>query len=234
LPNDLIDLILPSARVHLIAGNSNAGKTRWIIPTMLQWQAHQPIMGFASHPIPWAYVIGDRLRIEAEDTINSMGIDPSVITMIPAFGPDNKNWRTVMYAAAALKVGVLVWEGFGDFCEGEKKRDVRDFLSSISAMCHDKSYPGGCLTILGIMECPKMKPAEKYADPRQRVSGNSSWVYHTSSVFIIESDKPKDLTEPRRNLYASIKNGISFQTVGDFDNFGRLYFQPPAGTGAKL
>jgi AAA domain len=226
---DLIHRILPAPRIHLLGGNSNAGKTRFIIPTMLEWQKGEPILGFKSHPVPWAYVVGDRLLAEAEATMEDMGIDPASITKIPAFGPDNKNASQIMREAARLKVGLIVWEGFSDFNPGrDHRRDVREYLSTISAACYANEFHKGGLTIIGIMESPKLKPAERYQDPRQRISGVASWGYHSSTVMLIEATDPKDLSNTARKLYVSVKNGISFECDGGFNlATGQLSFDPP-------
>jgi len=227
--SDLIERILPTPRIHLLGGNSNAGKTRFILPMMRQWEAGKPIMGFPSHPVPWAYVVGDRLLVEAEATMKDMGISPKTVPMIPAFGPDNKNWHQVMREAARLHLGLLVWEGFSDFNPGrDHRKDVREFLSNVSALCYANEFHEGGLAIIGIMESPKMRPMERYNDPRQRISGVASWGYHSSTVMLIEAADPKDLSNTERKLYVSVKNGTSFETDGRFDlRTGRLEFDPP-------
>jgi len=195
---------------------------------MVAWAAGRPLLGFTSHPCPWAYVSGDRLLVEAQDTIETMRLSLSDIPIIPAFGQDNKRWQAVIEEAAKMKVGLLVWEGFGDLAPHPACRpQVREFLSQISACCQPTDeFPKG-LTILGVMESPKLKPAERYRDPRQRISGVASWGYHTSTVMLIESPDPSDIANPERLLYASIKNAPSFSTVGRFDGHGHLHFEPP-------
>jgi hypothetical protein len=233
---DLIQRILPTPRIHLLGGNSNAGKTRFILPMMSEWQQGKPIMGFPSRPVPWAYVIGDRLAVEAEATMDDMGINPCSITMIPAFGPHNKNWQQVMREASRLHLGLIVWEGFSDFNPGrDHRKDVREYLSNLSAMCYADEFDQGALTIIGIMESPKLKPAERYNDPRQRISGVASWGYHSSTVMLIEAADAKDLSNTERKLYVSVKNGISFECDGRFNlATGQLHFDPPQEKGGSI
>src|SRR5260221_9687737 len=92
----LIEEVLPTRRVHLLGGVSDAGKTRWVIPAMLDWEDRKEVLGRASHPVPWAYVIGDRTHQEAKDTMHTMGINPDRIRCIPAFGRENKNYLKVL------------------------------------------------------------------------------------------------------------------------------------------
>jgi hypothetical protein len=220
----LIDQLLPTSRLNLIGGNSNVGKTRFLLPMLLDWQAGCPIMGFPTNPVPWAYVVGDRLLVEAHDTCKTMGIDPKRIPMIPAFGEHNKSYRAVLKEAETRKLGFLLWEGFADFCDGERKKEIRDFMSTISAYCHMPQFFNASLTILGVMESPKLKPHETYSDPRQRISGAAGWGYHASSVLLIESVEPTNLENPNRIMHCSVKNGISFSIGGAFNPLGQLRF----------
>lgn len=224
----LIDQILPVRRVNLLGGPSNAGKTRWVIPALKEWEQGNPVLGRASHPAPWAYVVGDRLLEEAEDTIRDMGYNPNTITIVPAFGRDNKGFLQIMMAVGALKPvpELLVIEGFGDLApDPQRKRQVRDFMSEAGAYCQcAPGFPNG-LCILGIMESPKMKPQERYADARQRISGVAGWGYHASTVLMLEPDDLDDDNSPR-TLSASVKYGLNFklEALGQFDGQNRLIF----------
>jgi hypothetical protein len=221
---DLIDGILPKNRVHLLAGVSDAGKTRWVLPAMIEWQQGNPVFDCASNPVPWAYVVGDRLQQEAVDTLASMGYSPNIIRMIPAFGKHNKGWLQILMAAAALDPipEFLVVEGFGDLC-GEKRPEVREFLGTVGAFCEGvREFPNG-LTLLGVVESPKQKPYEKYPNPRQRVSGTSAWGYHTSTILLLEGTKGDDeLLRPDRTLWVCLKNGKRRKLLASFDAVGRL------------
>lgn len=220
----LLDEVFPSNRVHLLAGVSDAGKTRLILPAMLQWAQGGLLWGRQCHPVPWAYVIGDRLEQEAHDSMNSMNINPSSVRCIPAFGRHSKSYLQILEAAAALRPlpEFLVWEGFSDMC-GERKFEVKDFLGNIGAYCQGtKEFPTG-LTILGIAESPKQKPYEKYPNPRQRVSGSSAWSYHTSTILLLEGIKgDEELLTGKRVLYVCSKNGKRRMLGADFDAQGRL------------
>lgn len=225
----LIDSLLPTKRVHLLGGTSNIGKSRWLLPTLVGWSGGKSVMGFSSHPVPWAYVSGDRLLVEAQDTIRSLGIPLESIPIIPAFGQHNKTWIQVLEVASKMNLGLLAWEGFGDLVPPPGlKNQVREFLSAMSAHCcgERSSFPNG-LTIIGVMESPKMKPSERYKSPRERISGVASWGYHTSSVMLIEAADPENVSDPRRVFHASLKNASSFTAQGEFDSSGHIRFGLP-------
>ena len=216
--SDLVEGLIPARRVHLLGGRSDAGKTRFILPAMLDFAAGKPFLGRVSRPVPWAYVVGDRLQEEAEDTIKTLGIDLKDVPMIPAFGKHNKTYRQIFEAAEKMTPSpkLLVIEGFGDLC-GEKKAEIRTFLSTVGAYCQEGR------TVIGIMESPKMRPKERYDDARQRISGVSAWGYHSSTVFVLEPvERDKDVMEPNRALYACVKNGQRSKFDLMFDERGQL------------
>lgn len=194
-----------------------------------QWETGQPILTAASHPVPWAYVTGDRDIEEAEATLTDMGIVPSTVRIIPAFGRDNKNFRQVMDAAAQLQPvpELLAIEGFTDLCERPESRNVvREFMSSASAYCtaRYREWPNG-LTIIGVVESPKQKPHERYANPRQRISGASAWGYHAQTVFVVEYlESDKECLGPDRTLFVCRKQGKRLKIAGQFDSQNRLIF----------
>ena len=221
----LIDDVLPTHRVHLLAGVSDAGKTRFVIPAMLDWALGKPVLERPSHPKPWAYVIGDRTQREAADTMNDMGIDIDAIPCIPAFGQDRKTANEILLAAQKMtpQPQLLVWEGFHDAPDGERKKDVQSFLSRMAMNCEDeRSFPKG-LTILGICESPKLKPAERYPNPRQRVSGVSAWGFHSSTILLIENiENDPSYLQPQRIIWICSKIAIRRQVLATFNEKGRL------------
>src|SRR5574337_1032951 len=80
----LIDSILPVQQVHLVAGPTGAGKTTWLLQTLLDWHRGKPVLGFCSHPCRWAYIAADRTAQDALMTVMRMGIGPAELPFIPA------------------------------------------------------------------------------------------------------------------------------------------------------
>jgi hypothetical protein len=221
----LIDDVLPKHRIHLLGGLSDIGKTRWIIPAMLQWEQGLPVLGRNSHPAPWVYISGDRDLVEAHDSINGMGFSPTAIRILPATGRHRKPWRDIILALSKWepRPELLVWEGFHDLPDGERRSEISDFFSNISAYCHpSQEFPKG-FTILGIVEAPKQKPYEKYPNPRQRISGASAWGYHASTVMLIEAVEHDDeLKTDLRSFVICCKNAKRRYLNACFDAQGRL------------
>jgi hypothetical protein len=214
----LKDILTPH-RVHLLAGVSDAGKTRFLIPILMTTPGLPP----------WVYVVGDRTVEDANDTISDMGFNPATVPMLPAFGAHNKEtWLEIVIALERQfpKAELIVVEGFQDLCDGQgKAREIRNFLSDVSAhLPASKAHPNG-LTVLGVVESPKMKPHEKYSNPRQRVSGFSGWGYHGSTIMLIEdAAKDEQFLTPNRLMWVCTKGNIRRKIEGCFDGQNRLIF----------
>jgi hypothetical protein len=102
---------------------------------------------------------------------------------------------------------------------------VFEFLSGIDAYLKPTAeFPAG-LTVLGIAESPKMKPKEKYGDPRQRISGCTAWASHASTVFLLEPlDNDPSGSNADRQLWVCRKTGPRRKLVTQFDAKGNLVF----------
>jgi AAA domain len=221
---ELIDGVLPSHRVHLLGGISDAGKTRWALPAFVDWAMGLPVFGNASNPVPWAYVAADRTLREATETISSLQLNPGDIRVIPAFGMHNKSALSILHAAKELVPipQFLLWESFQDMC-GHQRDEVKEFLGQMCAFCESNvDFPLG-LTILGICESPKQKPFERYSNPRQRVSGSSAWGYHSGTIIMIEStDADPEMLTDDRVVWVCAKKSKRRKLAGQFDAIGRL------------
>lgn len=216
---------MPAQEVHLLTGDSNAGKTRWLIGALLEWEQGLPILGCKSNPVPWAYASPDRTGRSFERTLNGMGLSLTQVPFIEAFGAHSKRMEQIVQVAAEHKVELLVIEGFQKFVEPPGQgRQVQEFLEYLSKKTErSREFPNG-LTFLGVAESPKMKPKERYEDPRQRVSGAAAWAYYSETVFVMERKNPKDNRDPERILHVSPKQGVNLALEGGFDVQGRLRF----------
>lgn len=219
-PTYLVEKIIPSGRIHLLAGISSAGKSRWIIPSLLLWQTGMPILGLRSHPVPWCMVCADRPLSDAHDTLATMGFKPSSVDIIPAFGKYNKTRLEILTEITKRKVGMVFWEGFDMMIRNPNHPGaVREFLSAVSSFCEEG------LTIIGTVGVPKLKPAETYQNPRQLVGGSSLWERATSTNFVIQPTNPKNVGDGSRMLHVCLKNAPSFAVQGAFHPNGVLVFE---------
>jgi hypothetical protein len=80
------------------------------------------------------------------------------------------------------------------------------------------------MTIIGVVESPKLKPQERYENPRWRVSGAAAWAHYSETIFLIEPSFAKDIDKPERKLYVCPRNAPGMELKGAFDKHGRLTF----------
>lgn len=194
-PKYLIDCILPTEEIHLLAGPTGAGKTRWLFDTMLTWQRGEPILGYKSHPVPWLYVASDRSQAGSDRTMESMGLSRSQIPTMPAWD-EGMSLNQIVARGQEMKAKLLVIEMFGGFVDPPShSHQVRAFMQATCRMLQQTH-----MTIIGVMESPKMKPNDMYANPRQRISGVATWGHHAETIFLVEFTDPKNPNDMRRDL----------------------------------
>lgn len=216
----LIDVILPKGEVNLVAGPSGAGKTRWLLNLLLDWEMGKPVFGYDSHPVPWVYVGSDRSIKSVERTLSGMGIDPNRIDTIPAWDKEY-NVNQMMDAVDKSGAKLAVIESFGSFVEPpENGKQVKAYISRMSRWCRQKE-----ITVIGVVESPKMKPYERYENPRQRVSGAAAWGHFSETIFLVEPTDVKDPKLPARMLYVCPRNAPGAVYESAFDEVGRLIFR---------
>ena len=228
IPTYLIESVLPAQEVHLLAGVSDAGKTRWLFHMLLEWEQGHPIFGLPANPVPWVYVAGDRTERAAIRTLQDMGLNPASIPLMPAFGSSHLRLPKIFDEAQKRGAHLLVIEGFQKYVDGTGQfRDVQQFLENMSGYTDPSTGNPGGFTILGVVESPKLKPNERYDDPRQRVSGVSAWGYYSNTIFLIErlaSDRKRGTDGPGRMMYVCPKQGKRLEITGGFNQQGVLTF----------
>jgi RecA-family ATPase len=217
----LIESILPRNEIHLIAGPTGAGKTTLLFQMLLEWEKGRDVFGFASHPVPWAYVAADRKIRSTEATLKRMGIREGAIKMIPA-RDEKMTAARILDACAEVGARLIVWENFGSFPEQPcRHAQVKHFLFGL-----DPFVERDDLTIIGVMEETKMKQRDKYENPRQRISGVATWGHLCDTIFIIEPSNLEDPSNARRVLYICPRNTAGLKLNLEMQSDGRLHDVP--------
>lgn len=215
-PPYLIDGLLPSHEIHLLAGPTGAGKTTWLFDMLRNWERGDDILGCQSHPVPWIYVAGDRSDDGMYRTMDRMRIPHDAFLTIPAWD-QHMTFQQILDHVSKSGAKLAVLEGFGQYVDppGQTKQ-VRDFLCSACGICKKEK-----ITIIGVVESPKMKPRDQYENPRQRVSGPAAWGHHSETIFLME---PRDASRPsdaKRMLTVCPRNAAGLEIPYVF-KFGHL------------
>jgi RecA-family ATPase len=215
----LIEGILVKREIHLCGGISGAGKTTWLLGTLYhEWQNGLPILGHKSNPGVWAYASSDRSIESVNRRLNALGIPTGGIPVIPAWD-QRMQLFDIIDAAIKLQASLLVIESFGSFCEPPANfYQVKEYMQRIYAWCAPRD-----LTVIGVMESPKMKPNERYEIARQRISGVAAWGHYAETVFMVELKDAKSPKTGTRILTISDRNASEQTYPGDYAS-GRLIF----------
>lgn len=214
----LVDPILPKHEIHLLAGPTGAGKTRWMFQWLLEWQEGQTIFGYRSHPVKWVYASADRTAVSARRTLESMGIPVNAVDLIPAWDR-GMTISQIVDEARLRKAEFLIVESFGSFVQHPATSNiVKGFLQAISSTLRTAQ-----MTMLGVMESPKMKPHERYSNPRQRISGVASWGHFAETIMLVEPIPGKEAS-PERTITVCPRNGPVILQSAVFQNDGRLHY----------
>jgi hypothetical protein len=218
-PKYLIETILPKREVHLLGGPSGAGKTRWLLTTLLMhWRHGLPVLGYKSYPVPWVYIAADRTLDSVGRTMAGMGLSLSGIPIVPAWD-DKLGLNGIFDGIDKAGASLAIIESFGSFVEPPyNSNNVKSLLQLCSRACQK-----GNLTIIGVVESPKMKPYERYENPRQRISGAAAWGHFSETIFLVEPD-PKDPESLNRTLWVCPRNAPMIKKTGSFSTAGTIEF----------
>jgi AAA domain len=198
---DLIHSIMPEHEIYLVAGSSGAGKTSWLLSMLLEWSQGYPVFGRKSHPVPWAYATADRSREGAERRMVGAGIPVEFVPLIAAWD-EGLTFNGIVQQAQDMGAKLLVIDGFSRFSPSHNSsRAVSDWLNSVHRTLRQAD-----LTLIGVVEEPKMKPADKYMKRRQRISGPAAWAHHAETIFLVEQLDDKKVGDMRRKLVVLPRN----------------------------
>lgn len=200
-PPYLIESILPSTEIHLLAGPTGAGKTRWLFDTLMDWEQGLPVLGHASHPVPWIYIANDRSMDGVNRTLDTMEIARDAFPIVAAWDR-HMTFPQIIDAIEAERAQLAIIEGFGGLVDPPcHSHQVRRFLCSTCTILKETG-----ITLIGVVESPKMKPKDTYNNPRQRVSGVATWGHHSETIFLVEPADASVASDPRRILTVCPRN----------------------------
>lgn len=234
-PEYLIDEILPSKEVHLLAGSSGSGKTTWLFQTIADWQDGRPILGHASHPVPYAYISIDRSRPSVIRTLQRLGLadritrlvcredinsDLSVASIISAAHIMFPDSQIFFIEGFLMLVGNKAGVGEG----GNSYLSVAALLSSTTAICARLG-----ITIVGICHSPKLKEGENFRHARENVLGSAAWGGFSDTTITMDHDEKKNVI----TMLVMPRNAPKEEYRWKFGHNGVLEQYKPTGGGKE-
>ena len=199
----IIDELMPTQEVHLIAGPSGAGKTTFLFQMLADIQKGEPIFGYPSHPVSIAYIACDRSLKGIHRTLARIGITPNFPVYSLFTSPEfaNPGHQTPLGMLTQLKalhpdVQLIVIDAIGlllDDSNGYGKTGA--FITSMVRLVVANNQ-----TILGTHHSPKQKSDSRYSAARQRLSGYSSWAGCASLIILVEPEEEGDVNNRDRRI----------------------------------
>lgn len=192
--------LFPSGAVHLVGGASGAGKTGWLLTFLTALdeakKSNSKIYGRKPNPLPFAIISFDRTRAEVQQLCVQMGIDFDALNFIALRENDLPPAELVAWLNLKeprfRETKLFVLEGLDLKCDSNDPKEVKPLLIALSKVAETLG-----LTIIGTVGSPKMKSKDKYANPRDRITGCAHWSRLTSTVCLMELMDPEDLDSAR-------------------------------------
>lgn len=183
----LIEDLFPAGQVHLVGGPSGAGKTRLMFQMYKALQTGNDFLGRRVRQTKWAYISGDRPERSVRETMEYMGVDFPVFSLVDRslVGKDLLNVVIPQLTAFyCYKPDLIYIDGFTGMVPEGKFGDytvVSQWLASLQRYCASKN-----VTILGACHTTKTKENETFKDPRQRIAGSVAWAGYSETVVVID------------------------------------------------
>lgn len=137
----MVDDLLPLNELHIIAGESGAGKSTWLFQMIDDWQHERPIFGKKSTWFPFVILVQDRTKAGVHRTLKRMNLNPSAFPVQSALEGGVMSLEAKIRAYREVNPGVRVFfveglhvgmEDSNDY--GATSKAIRDLI----ALCQSK------------------------------------------------------------------------------------------------
>lgn len=233
----IVDPLLPTREVHMIAGGSGSGKSTLacqIARELLNGGEFfgLPIMG----PQKVAYLAFDRseagMRRTFERTLDTAEIPfpfYSVITSSQFEGYRQKTPDAILKRLLELHpdLDVIILDGVGMAFKGDSSSlaEVSSFIHNLVTLLHKHPHD---ITAIALHHMGKTKKGNEYENARQRLHGSVGWAATAETCILIEPEDQSNPENPNRILTLCPRNAPENRKTYCFDENGRLI------PGAKL
>lgn len=223
----IVDDILPKHEVHLFGGPSHSGKTTLLLQIIDQWRKGKTVFGHESHPAPFVYMSCGRSASSVLATLKRLGIDRDEFPLVSTVDEGECKVFDQAYAIARKRerrLQVLFIDGIHYICPGKENslKDVSDFLAYLTRRLQELE-----LTLIGVGHSSKVKGDERFSNPRERFLGSSAWGTGSSTMILVERERPDELQNNKRKVLVMPSNAPD--QVLDYSLDANGMFQPDLG-----
>ncbi|MDE2020623.1 MAG: AAA family ATPase [Patescibacteria group bacterium] len=205
----LVDQWFSVQGVHLVAGPSGTGKTRWLLKLIEAWQRGESVFGHASHPVPFVYIAADRGRRDAFATMYGIKMNPKTWPLVahddvPHIETAQQIIKRALLYFPAAKVFVI--EGLASLMPGGGDKAmangaVQKFLKDLGKF--NKSTDS---TVIGTVHTTKAKSDSVYEIAREKIMGASAWGAYSNTIVYLEYANANDPVNPERRITVLPRN----------------------------
>lgn len=209
-PTFLIDEILPSRAYHHFVGPSGSGKTSWNFQHFLpEWAAGRPVLGHASHPVPFCYVSLDHSSEQVLRTAARLGVEDLIRPRLFSAVDKKEDWNDFDLLVSFIHkklpdIQLFILDFVVTLVPDMKINDagaVRKLLHRMNWYAKHKD-----VTVLGVGGDAKTVNSDKFVPYRQRPAGSHLWGHCCSTILVLERENEQDENNHRRRLIICPRN----------------------------
>lgn len=200
----IVDEILPAGQIHVLAGPSGAGKTRWLLPTIKAWYEGKDVLGYKSNPEPYLYISCDRSSKSLNQTLKKLKLQdwdlyyktiPELLDDIGIVDYEKFKLESIINYYTNIKVFFI--EAMAWFQQMGNK--VNEYNANLRYWTNlQKIVEERDITIVATTHQPKSNPKDRHENPRERIMGSVAMGAIVDTIFLLEFDDVKDVTNKSR------------------------------------
>ncbi len=233
LQNFIIDPILPTREIHLIAGGSGAGKSTFAGQIASDLMAGTELFGYSiESPQKIGYLAFDRslegMRRTFERSLGTTKIpfpfystitSPEFADLVKACAPPDDFIKRFLELHPETQI--LFVDGIGMAFSGDSSSlsEVAKFVHRLVRFLHRHPTP---LTMIALHHMGKQKKGNEYAQARARLHGSVAWAATCETCILIEPEAEEDPQNPHRIITLCPRNAPERIYTYAFDEDGRL------------
>jgi hypothetical protein len=227
----MVDKIMGTGQVHILAGPSGSGKTSWILPFIKEWSEGKLIFNrYQSFSQPYIYLSCDRSMNELDQTLTRLGLRDwdipcfSIEELETKWGLDHNRVIVEDLPRIFPWCKVFFIEAIGWFApSGSKNHNYTDILRYWSRI--RATYEERGLTIVGTTHAPKSKADMKYANARDRIIGSVAQAGVASTIMVFDLEDEGDVRNSGRLITLLPRNEPNQIFRYALDNNGKFVYK---------